>query len=113
MVTLRLLTDASALIGLLAFAGPEAIGNSPPLRDCGFTPAPQQVEHELTAVVVFAAGRTYRCKLQAGSGATTILAHIHEGMTVVVRVGADGRCEWHVEKLFGRSATTGRCALAD
>ena len=111
MATLNLLTEAGVLLGALLFAGTDDIADGPSRRDCTVArlPAATTAEHELADVIAFAAGKIYRCNFRSNEGRVSILAHIHEGMTIVVTLRADGGCAWHVEKLFGRSAATGKC----
>ena len=111
MATLDLLTETGTLLGFLLLAGPGGLDTDAQRRDCTFAQATPPVEHELTGVIAFAQGRPYRCNVRPNGDDVSVLVHIHEGMSVVLLQRADGSCQWHVEKLFGRSAKTGQCRV--
>ncbi len=113
-MTLNLLTETGVLLGVLLLAGPDELEAGARQRDCTFERlfGSEFIGHELADVIAFAEGKTYRCNVRAIPGQTSILALIHEGMSVTVALRAGGACQWHVGKLFGRSASTGRCERA-
>ena len=104
MADLDLLTETGALLGFLLFAAPAGLDADGLRRDCTLARSGASIEHELGDVISFAKGKPYRCNMRSDDGHMLIRADIHEGMSVVIERRTDGLCQWHVDKLFGRTA---------